>query len=90
MTTPTKMNYDLYLQLPKPSKKPLRGTLSSDKNVAHFFAGLLLQAELSEPAIVFINPDGIMLRGYEPDGFDQTGRAKFRYQEWLCRYAPDG
>jgi len=82
------MNYNLYLQLPKISKIPILGTLAIDKNMAFLFDnGGHIQAELSNPEIIFINPDGIMLKGYESDGFDSSGRAKFKYQEWVCRYA---
>ena len=84
------MNYNLYIQLPKMSKIPIVGTLAIDRidgGRAYFFRGNYLTASLSKPEIIFINPDGIMLKGYEPDGFDATGREKFKYQEWFCRYA---
>ena len=83
------MNYNLYPQLPRPAKTPAHGTLSIDKNVAYFFNGNYLHASLSKPEIIFINPDGIMIKGYESDGFDKSGREKFKYQEWFCRYATD-
>jgi len=83
------MNYNLYLQLPKTSKSPILGTLSIDKNTAYFFSDGWLKAQLSKSEIIFINPDGIMLKGYESDGFDSGGREKFKYQEWFCRYATD-
>jgi len=83
------MNYNLYLQLPKTSKLPTLGTLAIDNNTAYFFCGNFLSASLSKPEIIFINPDGIMLKGYEPNGFDSGGREKFKYQEWFCRYATD-
>lgn len=86
---PIPMNYNLYLQLPKPSKIPVLGTLAIDKNVAYFFVLNSLSASLAKPEIIFINPDGIMLKGYESDGFDKSGREKFKYQEWFCRYASD-
>ena len=85
------MKYNLYLQLPKTSKKPILGTLAIDKNAAYFFGDVIYnvvcEARLSKPEIIFINPDGIMLKGYEHDGFDPSGREKFKYQEWFCRYA---
>jgi len=81
------MNYNLFFQLPKQSKIPILGTLAIDKNIAYFFRGNFLSASLSKPEIIFINPDGIMLKGYESDGFDKTGREKFKYQEWFCRYS---
>ena len=83
------MNYNLYLQLPKISKIPILGTLAIDKNFAYFFVLNSLSASLSKPEIIFINPDGIMLKGYEPAGIDFSGREKFKYQEWFCRYATD-
>ena len=83
------MKYNLYLQLPKTSKKPIFGTLAIDKNTAYFFGDVICEAKLSKPEIIFVNPDGIMLKGYEHDGFDTAGREKFKYQEWFCRY-PDG
>ena len=84
------MNYNLYPQLPKPSATLCSfGTLAIDNNVAYFFThnGKVLHASLSKPDVIFINPDGIMLKGYESDGFDKTGREKFKYQEWFCRYS---
>jgi len=81
------MNYNLFLQLPKSSKIPILGTLAIDKNIAYFFRGNFLSASLSKPEVIFINPDGIMLKGYESDGFDKVGREKFKYQEWFCRYS---
>lgn len=89
------MNYSLYLQLPKPGKIPVLGTLAIDKNVAYFFLRDAhhvldsLSASLAKPEIIFINPDGIMLKGYESDGFDKSGREKFKYQEWFCRYVTE-
>lgn len=41
---------------------------------------------LEHPEIVFINAVGIMLKGYEPVGFDSAGREKFEYQEWYCSF----
>lgn len=82
------MNYNLYLQLPRPAA-PILGTLSVDKNMAYLFSGNHVEAMLSRPEIIFINPDGIMLKGYESDGPDKMGREKFKYQEWFCRYATD-
>ena len=87
------MNYSLYPQLPKSNTTLTTlcyfGTLAIDNNVAYLFThnGKHLQASLSKPEVIFINPDGIMLKGYESDGFDKTGREKFKYQEWFCRYA---
>jgi len=84
------MNYNLYLQLPKSNATSCYlGTLAIDNNVAYFFThnGKTLHASLSKPDVIFINPDGIMLKGYESDGFDKTGREKFKYQEWFCRYS---
>jgi hypothetical protein len=46
----------------------------------------LCVGELFSPEIVFINQHGIMLRGYEYDGQDRSGRNKYKYQEWYCSY----
>ena len=41
---------------------------------------------LKNPEIIFINSEGIMLKGYEPAGIDKAGRTKFNYQEWYCQF----
>ena len=83
------MNYNLYRQLPRLDKLPTLGTLAIDNNVAYFFQGNYLKATIVKPEIIFINQDGSMLKGYESDEFDKSGREKFKYQEWFCRYATD-
>ena len=80
------MNATLYKQIPKPDKVGFTGYINSDDKTAHFFAvdGLLVTT-LEKPEIKFISADGIMLRGFQPNGFTAQGVQKLVYQEWLLR-----
>lgn len=80
------MKFILHTQLTK-TGNPIVGTLSSDKTQCLFSEDETgINFLLEQPEIIFINPDGIMLRGFEPDGVDKTGRKKYKYQEWYCRW----
>lgn len=85
------MNFILHKQKPKPDKKGIEGNLAvhdlpPEGLAAYFFQDEKILAQLNKPDIVFINPPGIMLRGYEPAGVDRQGRQKFTYQEWFLRF----
>ena len=78
-------------QLPKKEKNGTTGILSIDtstlvnKRTAYFLDEQeRCVATLNNPEVVWINPHGIYLKGYEPDGVDKTGRQKYKYQEWFC------
>lgn len=79
------MNYELYTQLPKPGK-PIVGQLAGDKDALYLFQGERCVAVLHKPELVLANPDGLKFRGFEAHGYDKTGRAQYKYQEWFCRY----
>lgn len=89
--------FKLFIQFPKPSKKPVEGTFCaaglSGKPVEALFctgdAGKddVIVAKLERPEVVYANTHGIMFRGYEPTGADRSGVPTFRYQEWWCVYA---
>ena len=66
------------------------GMLTADNKEAVFFSGADENATvfgiLKHPEIIFINPHGILLKGFEPCGADKTGREQYKYQEWYCSY----
>jgi len=80
------MKYRLFKQLPKTSKEPICGTFDIADGVAYLFQGMQLVASIEKPEIVFVNAQGIMLKGYEPNGFDKMGRKITKYQEWFLIY----
>jgi hypothetical protein len=80
------LKYLLHKQKPTPRKVGISGTLSVTDGVARFWAGETLVTELHKPEIIFINPDGIRLRGFEPAGYTKSGVQRFEYQEWMVRY----
>ena len=85
------MDCILHKQKPKPDKKGIEGSLAvhsleGKETTALFFQNERVMAELKKPDIIFINPHGISLKGYEPAGCDRKGRQKFVYQEWFCAF----
>jgi len=77
----------LYKQYPKPSKKPIYGTVSCDQKRMFLWENLEsknthILAELRVPEIVHASTKGVLFRGFEPYGFDKTGREITKYQEW--------
>jgi len=81
----------LYIQNPKP-KMIGDGVLSgSDKNDYHFFSGNgdkddKFLAVLTRVQLDFAGSNGIMLSGFEQYGFERSGRAKYRHQQWWLVY----
>jgi len=85
------MTGNLYIQKPKPSKTPLTGAATCDHDEMIFWDDPTNQrghvlAVIRHPELVFINSHGVMVKGYEPDGEDKTGRSKFKYQEWFIAF----
>lgn len=81
------MIFSLYIQKPKPPKKPLMGNLSLNEREAFIFD---LQdrciADIAKPEIIYAGPNGFMLRGFEQIGIESNGNKKYRYQEWYLHY----
>ncbi len=80
----------LIKQLPKPSKIKTKGYLSVDPTTkqARFFAlGNSATPILEKVEIKFASSQSILLSGFEPTGFDKTGREKYKYQEWVLFFA---
>lgn len=76
----------LYKQKPKPRKTGLVGyTVGDDKHLVFCTPDHTIITELDKADIVFINSEGMMLKGYEPNGHESTGRQKFLYQEWYLQ-----
>lgn len=81
------MKYRLIIQLPEPLKNSnIIGTLSVDSEEADFFVNERLITTLKRAEIVWINPHGIFLKGFEPKEVTRLGTQKFDYQEWFCAY----
>ena len=81
------MNATLYKQKPAPRKVGVTGYVASDPKTARFFgADDTLIATLEAPTLKFISVDGMMLHGFEPNGYTVRGIQKLFYQEWLLRF----
>jgi hypothetical protein len=84
-------HFSLVTQHPKPKLLGV-GSLSIGKNGdAQFFEGNAdvnseVLATLERTKIEWAAASGIMVSGVEPDGYDRSGRKKFKYQEWLLRH----
>ena len=77
----------LYKQLPRPKKEGINGFADGDKEIIHFFSDSQLTVEkLYRPFLEKITHEGIRFSGLEDDGFDKTGRQKFKYQEWWVKW----
>lgn len=80
------MKVIVYKQKPRVMTQGVSGELSVDNKQAHLFGpDDLLIMEMLNPELVFINPAGLLLRGFEPNGVDKAGRSKYLYQEWFCK-----
>lgn len=80
----------LYKQKPKPRKTGVSGYTAGDgKQLIFYTLDHNVIGQLNKSDIIFINSEGMMLKGYEPNGFDPTGRPKFLYQEWYIRWGND-
>lgn len=81
------MNFILHKQKPTPRKIGVAGYPAGDKdNIAFFDSHHNLITELTKPELLHISSEGMMLRGFELNGFDKSGRHKYLYQEWWLRY----
>jgi hypothetical protein len=82
------MNYEIYAQEPEPKKICLgRFSLSRDGlALAMDKDGKMAVATIERARVDFIGADGILISGFEEIDRDETGKPKFRYQEWWLRY----
>ena len=84
-------HFKLVTQFPKPKDVGI-GSLSIGKDgTAEFFEGNAdlnssVLASMQRVRIEWAAAAGIMISGMEPDGFDRSGRPKFKSQEWLLRH----
>lgn len=77
------MNFNLFIQIPKPNKVPIVGYLSVYKNDAMFFKNdHSLLHTLNKPSITYASTQGMTLAGFEQYGTERNGLPKYRYQEW--------
>lgn len=80
------INGQLQKQLPKPSK-PIEGIATCHEKRLLWWddptatTGKIL-AEIRNPEIMSASTHGIHFRGFEPSGFDNSGREILKYQEW--------
>jgi hypothetical protein len=80
--------FTLYTQLPKLKKIGL-GTLDVDGGGAFFWSSedcTKILGALNRIRLEIVSRDGIRLSGFQANGFDNTGREKFVYQEWWLEY----
>lgn len=77
--------FKLIKQLPRPRKITVNGYLSIDRktNQATFWTlEETINATMERIKLIFANSEGMLLTGFEPNGIDKNGRAKYKYQEW--------
>ena len=79
------MEFIIHIQKPTPQKVGKIGFVNGNDGELHFFINDELVYSLIKPDIIFISQDGMLIRGYEPAGFDKSGLQIFKYQEWLLR-----
>jgi hypothetical protein len=82
--------YKLILQEPH-VKEIGKGILSvSDKGEADFFsddtAGAKVLACMKRVRIEWAAANGIMISGFESEGFNKIGKEKFKFQRWWLIY----
>lgn len=71
-----------YIQLPKPSEKPLHVDVSiAESDLMLFDQDGVMVFEMQKPEIMHANAHGMMLKGYQSDGFSRSGVPKYLYQE---------
>ena len=75
---------------PKPKIKG-KGVLTIDKTEAVFWEGSSerdskILGLLKNPSVKWISHLGILVTGFEPNGFDRVGNQKFIYREWYCSF----
>ena len=81
------MNFILHKQKPVARKNGVAGYLVGDNKHLRFIShnGETV-TELIKTEFVYAGTDSLMFRGFEPNGFETSGRAKYLYQEWRLRY----
>ena len=80
------MNVTIHKQKPSPRKTGVSGQLAVHDKQAWLFSNDIPVMQLDRPEIIFVNQDGMMLRGFEPAGYTKSGVQRWSYQEWYCRY----
>jgi hypothetical protein len=84
------MIFSLYLQFPKIGKRILGKLAVGNEDIAYLFHLDNTRVEtLLYPRIRAAGPDGVILTGMEPNGVENNGRKKYRYQEWYLKYPTD-
>jgi hypothetical protein len=72
-----------------PKDKPLgEGEFSLDERGMALFCTNGRTYQLHRCQVSRISCSMMKLSGMEEDGFDKTGRQKFKYQEWYVRFLP--
>jgi hypothetical protein len=81
------MIYEIHVQEPVPRSIGFRQLALTREGRALAIGrdGKLAAAELSRAKVELIGVDGILISGFEEIGQDETGKPKFRYQEWWCQ-----
>ena len=82
------MEFIIHIQKPIHQKGGKIGYVFGDSDELHFFINDELVYSLLKPDIIFIGKDSMLIRGYEPAGFDKSGLRILNYQEWLLRNDP--
>ena len=82
------MKFILHKQKPIPQKAGVAGYINGEDGELHFFINDKLVHSLHKPDIVFISKDSMLVRGYEPAGFNKSGWRILKYQEWMLRNDP--
>ena len=82
------MTFKVHIQNPKPKDMGLCGISLDQKGDALLLTpdGAEVVGNIARARVDWIHGHGIMISGMEANGFDQTGRPKYRYQEWFCAY----
>lgn len=81
--------YNVYIQLPKPRKRPLSGCLSLSKGEVYLFGAKdEVLAKMVKADVTDIALHDMFIRGFQEDGVTPAGLRKLVYQEWWCAYPP--
>ena len=80
------MMFKIFTQYPYRTKKGMQGSLDVDERtkIAMSFQDTRNTLMMYKVELVTITEDGMLLKGFEPAGFDKNGVPRFKYQEWWC------
>lgn len=85
------MRFLIHREYPRSKQKEsFAGEVDIDRQGQAFFFAGQTEFTLLYTRIVFMGADVLLLSGMEPDGFDKTGRPKYKYQEWILRQITGG